>query len=384
MEGKGFIDEIARLAGHPVKAGDTVQLTPDVAVVSDIVSKGCLENAEKLSRPEAVEIVIEHGLPSVIETGDHHRDMVRYAAAHGTGLNHGRSISYFDLAKRKAAGEGIRVAAICGSRAPMLGVAGILGVRVTPQQMAEVMERGTVSYTVPECVCIHISGTLGEGVSVRDAALKLAADFGGMSGKAVLLSGSINEFTLEERLQFANYLPAAGAVNAWIQETAGNADYQLDLSAVRPMIALPGDMTKAVPVDELEGQVPFRLAFIGGCGGGTIEELRTAAACLRGKTIAYGMRLVVGPVDQETYLTAAREGLISDFISAGAVFMNPGCLNCTGISCGRVGDNEVELSTGSVNTEGSCGAASGRVYLASAKTVAEGALKGIISRELGD
>lgn len=388
MEGNGFIDEIARLAGCPVQVGDTVQLEPDVMVVSDIVSKGCLDGIQKLFRPEAVEIVIEHGLPSVIETGDHHRDMVRYAATNGTGLNHGKSISYFDLAKRKATGEKIQVAVVCGTRIPMLGMEGIIGVHVTPEQMVEVLEKGTVSYTMPNSVYVHIIGTLAEGVSVRDASLKLVSDFAdGMCGKNVIFSGNIFGFTLEERLQFANYLSAAGVTNAWIETDVREAvvyDHELDLSKVRPMVALPGDMKHAIPIDELEGEVPFRLAFIGGCGGGTIEELRIAAAYLRGKKIAYGMRLVVGPVDQETYLAAAREGLISDFIDAGAVFMNPGCLNCTGISCGRLGENEVELSTGSVNTNGCCGAASGRIYLASAKTVAVGAVKGVISRELGD
>lgn len=388
MEGKGFIDEVTRLAGCPVQAGDMVQLEPDVMIVSDIVSKGCLDGTDKLSKPQAVEIVIEHGLPSVIETGDHHRDMVRYAAAHRTGLNHGKSISYFDLAKRKAAGEKIQVAAVCGTRIPMLGMEGIIGVHVTPQQMAEVLEKGTVSYAVPDSVWVHMTGTLKKGVSVRDASMKLVSDFAdGMCGKNVIFSGSVSGFTLEERLQFANYISAAGAVNAWIETEKSEGvvyGHELDLSKVCPMTALPGDMKHAIPVDELEGEVPFRLAFIGGCGGGTIEELRIAAAYLRGKKIAYGMRLVVGPVDQETYLAAAREGLISDFIDAGAVFMNPGCLNCTGISCGRVGENEVELSTGSVNTDGCCGAASGRIYLASAQTVAIGALKGVISRELGD
>lgn len=385
MKGKGFIDEVAMHAGYPVRAGDRVQLIPDVMVISDIVSKGCLEQTGKLSRTEAVEIVIEHGLPSVIETGDHHRDMVRYAAAHRTGLNHGRSISYYDLAKRKAAGEKIQVAVICGTRVPMLGMEGIIGVHVTPQEMAEVMEQGTVSYTVPESVSVHMIGTLKRGVSARDAAMKLVAGFSeGMCGKNVIFSGSISGFTLEERLQFANYISASGAVNAWTGTETETPGYVLDLSEIRPMAALPGDLIRPVPVDELEGEVPFRLAFIGGCGGGTIEELRIAAAQLRGKRIAYGMRLVVGPVDQETYLAAAGEGLISDFIEAGAVFMNPGCLNCTGISCGRLGENEVELSTGSFNYAGCCGAASSRIYLASAETVARGALQGVISRELGD
>ncbi|MFR6349652.1 MAG: hypothetical protein ACLUN9_23520, partial [Enterocloster aldenensis] len=275
MEGKGFIDEVTRLAGCPVQAGDMVQLEPDVMIVSDIVSKGCLDGTDKLSKPQAVEIVIEHGLPSVIETGDHHRDMVRYAAAHRTGLNHGKSISYFDLAKRKAAGEKIQVAAVCGTRIPMLGMEGIIGVHVTPQQMAEVLEKGTVSYAVPDSVWVHMTGTLKKGVSVRDASMKLVSDFAdGMCGKNVIFSGSVSGFTLEERLQFANYISAAGAVNAWIETEKSEGvvyGHELDLSKVCPMTALPGDMKHAIPVDELEGEVPFRLAFIGGCGGGTIE-----------------------------------------------------------------------------------------------------------------
>lgn len=384
MSYRDFYSSLEDMAGHSVCAGSVVELNPDVLVVSDVVSKGCLEGISSVASPEKVEIVIEHGLPSVFEVADEHREMVRFAAAHKTRLNHGDGISYYCLSKRKEAGETICTAAICGGNVSMLGAAGILGIRVSPEEMKELITQDSfVKYTVPEVITVKLTGSLKEGVTPRDAAMKLAADKREeLAGKCVELSGVFSEWPLDDRLEFTNYLTAAHAAGAWIG-TAEEASVTLNLGEIAPMIACPGGELDIIPAAELKETVPFRLGFIGGCGGGTIKELRQAARYLKGKTVAYGMRLCVAPNSRDTYIQAAKEGLIQDFIEAGAVFMNPGCLSCTGISCGRTGENEVSLSTGLFNKAGCCGAKSAKVYLASAETVARGCVDGTISKALG-
>lgn len=384
MEGASLNGRVAVLAGYPVEAGEKVKLVPDVVIVSDVVSKGCLDGVQKAFDPGKVEIVIEHGLPSVFEVSDHHRDMVRFASSHHTEFNHGKGISYYELAKRKQKGENINVVVTCGSRTPMLGIVGMIGIQVNQETMREVLQNGVVTYIVPDTIHICLEGQLHPGVSMRDAAMKLVADKGNLlSGKNVELSGAIETVSMEEALEFTNYLTAAGVVMAWKSEVRKEVQMSFDLESVCPMVALPGDMTNIIPLSDMNKEVPFRLAFIGGCGGGSIEDIRIAARYLKGNQVAYGMRFVVSPADSDTYLQAAREGLLRDLMEAGAVFMNPGCLSCTGISCGRLGKHEVSLSTGSYNTPGCCGEESAEVYLASAETVAKGCLSGIISKELG-
>ena len=116
--------------------------------------------------------------------------------------------------------------------------------------------------------------------------------------------------------------------------------------------------------------------FIGGCLGGHIEQLRRAAAVLRGRRIKRELRLLIGFASNQDYLAAMQEGLIGVFFDCGAQVTNPGCASCRTTSIGVVGDGEVMASTGCYNYPGCCGTQASRVYLASAEAVARAALSG--------
>ena len=61
---------------------------------------------------------------------------------------------------------------------------------------------------------------------------------------------------------------------------------------------------------------------------------------------------MVAPVTSAVYVQALREGLINDFIEAGAVVMNQGCSVCWGKSQGILDSDEVLVSAGSYNCKG--------------------------------
>jgi 3-isopropylmalate/(R)-2-methylmalate dehydratase large subunit len=119
-------------------------------------------------------------------------------------------------------------------------------------------------------------------------------------------------------------------------------------------------------------------AFIGSCANGSIEDMREAAMVLRGRKIHDGVRLFITPATQEIAVMAGREGLITDFMEAGAVMTAPGCGPCAGGRLAPMAPGENSINTGTRNDPGRLGTREGNVYLASPLTVAASAIAGEI------
>jgi 3-isopropylmalate/(R)-2-methylmalate dehydratase large subunit len=151
------------------------------------------------------------------------------------------------------------------------------------------------------------------------------------------------------------------------------------LSDVKPAVAFPGDLNTVKSVAEI-GQVDLAACFIGGCTGGSLEDLRSSAAILKGKRVATDTRLTIAPATNDIYLAAIEEGLIETFIDCGAQIINPGCASCVTTSKGVIGDGETMLSASCYNYAGCNGTKDSQVFVSNAKTVAASALAGYICR----
>ena len=82
-------------------------------------------------------------------------------------------------------------------------------------------------------------------------------------------------------------------------------------------------------IDEI-GEVKIDQVVIGSCTNGRLSDLRIAAEILRGKKVHEDIRCIIIPGTQKIYLEAMNEGLIKDFIEAGAVVSTPTCGPCLG------------------------------------------------------
>ena len=120
-------------------------------------------------------------------------------------------------------------------------------------------------------------------------------------------------------------------------------------------------------------------AFLGSCNNGRIEDLRVGAELIKGKKVHPLVRFLVVPASAAVYQQALSEGIISTFMDAGAIVMNPNCSVCWGSCQGVIGENEVLISTGTRNFKGRAGHKDSFVYLASAATVTASAIKGEIA-----
>ena len=112
---------------------------------------------------------------------------------------------------------------------------------------------------------------------------------------------------------------------------------------------------------------------------GRLSDLRIAAKILRGKKVHKGIRCIIIPGTQNIYLEAMKEGLIKDFIEAGAVVSTPTCGPCLGGYMGILAKEERAVSTTNRNFVGRMGHVESEVYLASPAVAAASAIRGKIA-----
>ena len=116
--------------------------------------------------------------------------------------------------------------------------------------------------------------------------------------------------------------------------------------------------------------------FIGSCTNARIEDLRAAAAVIRGRRVAAGIRqALVVPGSGLVKAQAEAEGLDRLFVNAGFEWREPGCSMCLGMNADRLGPGERCASTSNRNFEGRQGAG-GRSHLVSPAMAAAAAIAG--------
>ncbi|WP_300766339.1 3-isopropylmalate dehydratase large subunit [uncultured Bifidobacterium sp.] len=141
-------------------------------------------------------------------------------------------------------------------------------------------------------------------------------------------------------------------------------------SAIRYMGLKPGMPIKDIAVDTV---------FIGSCTNGRIEDLRAAAAIMKGHHKAKSIhRVLVVPASSRVRLQAEREGLDRVFKDFGAEWRNAGCSMCLGMNPDKMVPGERSISTSNRNFEGRQGKGS-RTHLASPAVAAATAIRGTIS-----
>ncbi len=138
-------------------------------------------------------------------------------------------------------------------------------------------------------------------------------------------------------------------------------------NALKYMGLTPHTKIKDIAVDKV---------FIGSCTNSRIEDLRSAAAVVKGRSIASNIKLaMVVPGSGLVKQQAEAEGLDSVFIEAGFEWRNPGCSMCLAMNDDRLEPGERCASTSNRNFEGRQGAG-GLTHLVSPATAAATAIAG--------
>ena len=270
--------------------------------------------------------------------------------------------------------------------------------------MAGAMATGKVWLKVPEAIRFHLTGSLPEFVSGKDLILTIIGQIGvdGALYRSMEFSGSgIASLSMDDRFTVSNMAIEAGAKNGifpvdektedYLFEHANGKpycrvapdkdaeyvlEYEINLSALEPVVALPHLPDNVRKASEL-GAISIDQAVIGSCTNGRISDLRTAATILSGNHVA--VRTIIIPATQEIYLQAVKEGLVQTFIEAGAVVSPPTCGPCLGGHMGILGKGERAVSTTNRNFVGRMGHIDSEIYLSSPAVAAASALTGYIT-----
>jgi homoaconitate hydratase family protein/3-isopropylmalate dehydratase small subunit len=268
-------------------------------------------------------------------------------------------------------------------------------------ESAGIWRRGETWFRVPESIKINLTGRLRENVSAKDLALWIIGMTGsdGANYMSIEYHGEgVKSLNISDRMTMANLASEMGAKNAvfpaddilsdfydepvegvWADE---GSEYfrmiDIDLSEIFPVVAAPHNVDNVKSVAEVEGTIVHE-GLIGTCTNGRIEDLRIAASILKDKTIMDHFQLNIIPASGKIYLQAIEEGLITDFIKAGANVLTPSCGPCLGTGQGIPANGHTVISTANRNFPGRMGNKDAQIFLASPATVALSSLTGRIA-----
>jgi 3-isopropylmalate/(R)-2-methylmalate dehydratase large subunit len=156
----------------------------------------------------------------------------------------------------------------------------------------------------------------------------------------------------------------------------------IDLAGVEPLIAAPPSPSNVKPVSEF-AEKEVDQVFIGSCTNGRLDDLQLAASILKDRKIHQRVRCIIIPASRKVYESALKEGLIEQFVKAGAIVEYPTCGPCMGVHMGLLGPGEVCVSTSNRNFPGRMGANDAEIYLASPATAMASAVHGKITDPRG-
>jgi len=268
-------------------------------------------------------------------------------------------------------------------------------------EAAGIWKRGETWFLVPPSMKIELRGKLTKGVSAKDLSLWIIGMLGsdGANYMSIEFHGTgVSGLSVSDRMTVANLASEMGAKNAvfpadevlqkflgkkvkgvWADEGAEyNCSVIINLDKVFPLVAAPHNVDNVKSVASVAGTV-VNEGLIGTCTNGRIEDLRTAAAVLKGKKVKPGFQLHIIPASKEIYLQAINEGIVTTLIEAGANILSPSCGPCLGTGQGIPANGHTVISTANRNFLGRMGNKDASIYLASPATVAASAITGVIT-----
>jgi len=410
--GKTLAEKILSSAsGTDAYAGDIIIADVDVVLAQDgtgplVISQWEKLGVGKVANPERTIFFIDHAAPSPRrELSNAHMIIREFAAKTGARLSDVASgISHQRVAEDYTEPGFVVVGA--DSHTCTSGALAAFATGMGSTDIAVALTAGKIWLRVPETIKIEVNGDMPAGVYAKDLMLTVIGTIGadGATYKALEFTGeTIRKMPMTDRMTLSSLAVEAGAKAGLIAadeqtkkfmmsrgraagfrelEPDNDANYEavvtIDASKLVPVVSAPHTVDNVMTVEKTSNTI-INQAFIGTCTNGRLEDLHIAAAIVKGKTVASGVRFLVAPASKDVYLAALKDGTIETLAAAGALIMNPGCGACVGVHEGVLGDKEVCLSSQNRNFKGRLGNPDSFIYLASPATVAASALTGHIT-----
>lgn len=348
---------------------------------------------------------IDHNtLQAGFENADDHRYIQSVTKKHGirfsrpgNGICHQVHLERFSKPGKTLIGS--------DSHTPTAGGIGMLGMGAGGLDVAVAMGGGTYYITMPKMIKINLTGKLGDYVGAKDVILEVLRQLGvkGGVGAIVEYAGEgVKTLSVPQRATITNmgaelgatssifpadevtkaFLRAEGREEDFVElssdaDACYDAEYTVDLTALKPLAACPHSPDNVKPVAELAG-MPIHQVCIGSCTNSSMQDMLTVAAMLKGKTVHPSVSLSISPGSKQVYAMLAERGALADLIDAGARILECACGPCIGMGFSP-NSAGVSLRTFNRNFLARSGTADAQVYLVSPETAAASAITGVFT-----
>ncbi|MGC9316623.1 MAG: aconitate hydratase [Armatimonadota bacterium] len=394
------------LVSGEMTAGEEIALRIDQTLTQDATGTLAYLQFEALDIPRvrtelSVSYVDHNTLQTGFENADDHRYLQSVAARYGiyfsrpgNGICHQVHLERFGVPGKTLLGS--------DSHTPTAGGLGMLGIGVGGLDVAAAMAGEPFYLNMPEIVGVLLTGQLTGWASAKDVILELLRRLtvkGGVGRLFEYFGPGVPTLSVPERATITNMGAELGATSsifpsddvtrqfllaqqredAWsplaAEEDARFDDLmELDLSAIRPMVAQPHMPDRVVPVTDLLG-LKVDQVCIGSCTNSSLKDLMTVAAILKGQTVSEHASLVISPGSRQVEEMIARNGALADLLAAGARVLEPACGPCIGMGQAPPSGG-ISVRTFNRNFRGRSGTADAGLYLTSPQIAALVAIHG--------
>ncbi len=435
-------------SGHVVRAGDYISIKPAHVMTHDntgaVIPKFKSIGAKKIFNPRQPVFTLDHNVQDTTEGNlAKYAKIAAFAKDHGIDFYPaGRGIGHQIMCEEGYAFPGT-MAVASDSHSNMYGGLGCLGTPIVRTDAAALWATGRTWWQVPPIARVELRGRMRPGVTGKDVIVTLCGLFNHdevLNHAVEFVGDGVKYLSIDERLTIANMSTEWGALVGmfaidevtlkWLRARAdfvaqrglqgvpsdadgsggahprmnhqridelekniptadSNADYAkelyLDLDSVQPHVSGPNTVKVITSLADMrDKKVQIHKAYLMSCVNGRVEDIAQAAAVMRGKKIAHGVKFYLSAASSEVQQEAERRGDWQALVAAGAIVLAPGCGACIGLGEGILEDGEVGISATNRNFKGRMGSREAQAYLASPAVVAASAIAGFIDLPSGN
>ena len=359
---------------------------------------------ERVKTELSVAYIDHNTLQNGFENADDHRFIqtvaykrgIRFSRP-GNGICHQVHLERFGVPGKTLLGS--------DSHTPTGGGIGMLAMGAGGLDVAVAMGGGTYYIPMPRIVKVNLTGKLSPWVAAKDVileVLRIMSVKGGV-GKIIEYTGEgVKTLSVPERATITNMGAELGATTSVFpsdeitkaflraqrreevyiplaadEDAVYDEEINIDLSALRPMAAMPHMPDNVKTVEEI-GRLKIDQVCIGSCTNSSLFDMLKVAAILKGKTVHPSVSLSIAPGSKQVLNMLAANGALADMIDAGARILESACGPCIGMgqSPNSAG---ISLRTFNRNFLGRSGTADAGVYLVSPEVAALSAINGYLS-----
>ena len=397
------------LISGDMAAGSEIALRIDQTLTQDATGTMAYLEFETMGVPRvrtelSVAYIDHNTLQSGFENADDHRFIQSMAKKYGlqfsrpgNGICHQVHLERFGKPGKTLIGS--------DSHTPTGGGIGMLAMGAGGLDVAVAMGGGAYYITMPKMYKVNLTGKLRDFVTAKDVSLEILRILYVKGGVGAIIEWGgegVKTLSVPERATITNMgtelgattsiFPSDEVTKAFLEAEGRGEDYielssdadavydkiiDIDLSALKPMIACPHSPDNVVTVESLKGTKVDQVC-IGSCTNSSLFDMLKVAALLKGKTIRPEVSLSISPGSKQVLTMLADCGALSDILASGARVLECACGPCIGMGFSP-NSGGVSLRTFNRNFEGRSGTADGQVYLVSPETAVAAALTGEIT-----